>query len=179
MLAGGTVLAGGFPIRVLRLTPSGAGHVAGWWSGTPVPDGPKARALDADGGQAPGSAISRTWWPVALPVAVAVRRLRLPLDWLDRRPPLDPGRYVIARLLDDIAYSLGVWQGCAELRTARPLLPLVATGKPPRLPLPLPRRPRGRHLDIPGVGDSSRGAGGGGTGSPRTSAGGCPPAMLA
>jgi mycofactocin glycosyltransferase len=93
-----------------------------------------------------GSAISRTWWPVALPAAVAARRLRLPLaalvlappllDWLDRRPPLDPGRYVIARLLDDIAYSLGVWQGCAELRTARPLLPLVATGKrphPPRL----------------------------------------------
>jgi mycofactocin glycosyltransferase len=88
-----------------------------------------------------GSAISRTWWPVALPAAVAVRRLRLPLavlvlappllDWLDRRPPLDPGRYVTARLLDDIAYGLGVWQGCAELRTARPLLPLVAAGKQP------------------------------------------------
>ena len=99
-----------------------------------------------------GSAISRTWWPVVLPAAVAARRLRLPLavlvlappllDWLDRRPPLDPGRYVTARLLDDLAYSLGVWQGCAQLRTARPLLPLVATRKPPRLPLPLPRRSR-------------------------------------
>ena len=80
-----------------------------------------------------GSAISRTWWPVALPAAVAVRRLRLPLaalvlappllDWLDRRPPLDPARYVAARLLDDVAYSVGVWQGCAEYRTVRPLLP--------------------------------------------------------
>jgi mycofactocin glycosyltransferase len=79
-----------------------------------------------------GSAISRTWWPVALPAAVAVRRLRLPLaalvlapllDWLDRRPPLDPARYTAARLLDDIGYSLGVWQGCAERRTIRPLLP--------------------------------------------------------
>jgi mycofactocin glycosyltransferase len=80
-----------------------------------------------------GSAISRTWWPVALPAAVAVRRLRLPLavlvlvppllDWLDRRPPLDPARYVAARLLDDIGYSLGVWQGCAGRRTVRPLLP--------------------------------------------------------
>ena len=69
-----------------------------------------------------GSAISRTWWPVALPAAVAVRRMRWPLaalvlappllDWLDRRPPLDPARYVAARLLDDIGYSLGVWQGC-------------------------------------------------------------------
>jgi hypothetical protein len=82
-----------------------------------------------------GSAISRTWWPLALPAAVAVRRLRLPLaalvltppllDWLDRRPPLDPARYVAARLLDDIGYSLGVWQGCAERRTVRPLLPLL------------------------------------------------------
>ena len=82
-----------------------------------------------------GSAISRTWWPVALPAAIAVRRLRLPLaalvlappllDWLDRRPPLDPARYVAARLLDDAGYSLGVWQGCAERRTVRPLLPVL------------------------------------------------------
>jgi mycofactocin system glycosyltransferase len=82
-----------------------------------------------------GSAISRTWWPLALPAAVAVRRLRLPLatlvlappllDWLDRRPPLDPARYVAARLLDDVGYSLGVWQGCAERRTVRPLLPVL------------------------------------------------------
>ena len=88
-----------------------------------------------------GSAISRTWWPVALPAAVAVRRMRWPLaalvltppllDWLDRRSPLDPARYVAARLLDDMGYSLGVWQGCAARRTVRPLLPVV-TG----LPLP-------------------------------------------
>ncbi len=82
-----------------------------------------------------GSAISRTWWPAAVPAAIAVRRLRLPLaalvlgppllDWLDRRPPLDPARYVAARLLDDVGYSLGVWQGCAERWTVRPLLPLL------------------------------------------------------
>jgi mycofactocin glycosyltransferase len=90
-----------------------------------------------------GSAISRTWWPAALPAAVAVRRMRSPLaalvlappllDWLDRRPPLDPARYVAARLLDDIGYSLGVWQGCAERRTVRPLLPRLGS----------------RHLDSP------------------------------
>jgi mycofactocin system glycosyltransferase len=82
-----------------------------------------------------GSAISRTWWPLALPAAIAVRRLRLPLaalvlappllDWLDRRPPLDPARYVATRLLDDAGYSVGVWQGCAERRTVRPLLPVL------------------------------------------------------
>jgi mycofactocin glycosyltransferase len=68
---------------------------------------------------------------------VAARRMRWPLaalilappllDWLDRRPPLDPVRYVAARLLDDIGYSLGVWQGCAERRTIRPLLPRLGS----------------------------------------------------
>jgi mycofactocin glycosyltransferase len=91
-----------------------------------------------------GSAMSRTWWPVAVPAAIAVRRLRLPLaalvlappllDWLDRRPPLDPARYVTARLLDDLAYSLGVWQGCVQRRTIRPLLPALTTGRRPRKP---------------------------------------------
>jgi mycofactocin glycosyltransferase len=82
-----------------------------------------------------GSALSRTWWPVAIPAAVAVPRLRLPvaalmlapplLDWAGRRPPLGPARYVAARLLDDAAYSLGVWQGCLGRRTVRPLLPVL------------------------------------------------------
>jgi mycofactocin system glycosyltransferase len=85
-----------------------------------------------------GSALSRGWWPVAIPAAVAVPRLRLPvaaliltpplLDWADRRPPLDPARYVAARLLDDAAYSLGVWQGCLSRRTIRPLLPVTRPG---------------------------------------------------
>ena len=44
-LAGGTVITGGYPIRVLRLSPAGARHVAGWWEGAPVPGNPKARAL--------------------------------------------------------------------------------------------------------------------------------------
>ena len=96
-----------------------------------------------------GTAISRTWWPLAVPAAVAVRRLRLPLaalvlappllDWLDRRPPLDPARYVAARLLDDAAYSLGVWQGCAERRTIRPLLPLLRSRDRPARHLSRPR----------------------------------------
>jgi mycofactocin glycosyltransferase len=84
-----------------------------------------------------GSALSRTWWPLVIPAAVAVPRLRAPaaalilapplLDWADRRPPLDPARYVAARLLDDAAYSLGVWQGCLACRTIRPLLPAIGS----------------------------------------------------
>ena len=88
-----------------------------------------------------GSAVSRTWWPVAIPAAAAVARLRLPvaalilapplLDWADRRPPLDPARYVAARLLDDAAYSIGVWQGCLARRTVRPLLPVIGGTRRP------------------------------------------------
>ena len=99
-----------------------------------------ARGRLAGGGTAAaarplGSALSRTWWPVAIPAVLAVPKLRAPaaalillpplLDWADRRPPLDPARYVAARLLDDAAYSLGVWQGCLARRTVRPLLPLI------------------------------------------------------
>jgi mycofactocin glycosyltransferase len=87
-----------------------------------------------------GSAISRTWWPLAIPAAIAFPKLRRPvaalilapplLDWADRRPPLDPARYVAARLLDDVAYSLGVWQGCLTRRTIRPLLPALGNRRP-------------------------------------------------
>jgi hypothetical protein len=45
LVAGGTVLAGGSPVRVLRLTPGGARAVAGWFSGVPVGDSAAARAL--------------------------------------------------------------------------------------------------------------------------------------
>ena len=44
-LADGTVITGGYPTRVLRLSAAGARHVAGWWEGTPVPGNAKARAL--------------------------------------------------------------------------------------------------------------------------------------
>jgi mycofactocin glycosyltransferase len=116
------------------------------WPGPPTGSGWRLAARLAGGGTLAaglplGSAMSRTWWPVAVPAAIAARRLRLPLaalvlappllDWLDRRPPLDPARYVAARLLDDIGYSLGVWQGCARHRTIRPLLPvLTRRGRP-------------------------------------------------
>jgi hypothetical protein len=88
-----------------------------------------------------GSALSRAWWPLAIPAAIALPKLRRPvaalilvpslLDWADRRPPLDPVRYVAARLLDDAAYSLGVWQGCLKRRSIAPLLPVIGSKRPP------------------------------------------------
>jgi mycofactocin system glycosyltransferase len=105
----------------------------------PVTSGawPLAGHLAAGGtlaaGRVLGSALSRAWWPVAIPAAAGVRRLRIPLavlvlappalGWLERRPPMNPAGYVAARLLDDVAYSVGVWKGCVAHRTARPLLP--------------------------------------------------------
>ena len=90
-----------------------------------------------------GSALSRTWWPLAIPAAIAFPRLRRPvaalillpplLDWADRRPPLDPARYVAARLLDDAAYSLGVWHGCIKRRAVAPLLPAIGGKRPPNV----------------------------------------------
>lgn len=92
-----------------------------------------------------GSALSRCWWPVAVPAAIAFPRLRRPLgtlilvppllDWAGRRPPLDPARYVAARLLDDVAYSLGLWHGCLRRATIGPLLPALGDRRA-REPLP-------------------------------------------
>ncbi|HUL25275.1 MAG TPA: mycofactocin biosynthesis glycosyltransferase MftF [Streptosporangiaceae bacterium] len=108
---------------------------------SPLTDGawPLAGRLAGRGtlaaGRVLGSAVARTWWPVALPAAAAIPRLRLPLaaallvppvlDWRQRRPPMRPAPYVAARLLDDLAYSVGVWQGCLAHRTARPLAPAL------------------------------------------------------
>src|SRR5580658_10701637 len=80
LLAGGTVLVGGSPVRVLRLTPSGARHVAGWWSGTPVPANARARALARrllDTGiahPAPSAgALANNWGPGDVTVVIPVR----------------------------------------------------------------------------------------------------------
>jgi hypothetical protein len=65
------------------------------------------------------------------------------LDWRQRRPPMPAASYAADRLLDDLAYSVGVWQGCLTHRTARPLAPRLwwwsGTGEPGG---PRPGRPR-------------------------------------
>ncbi len=79
------------------------------------------------------NAMVRPWWPATLAAAVVSRRARraavaavlVPalLDWRRDRPPLDPVRYVGLRLLDDVAYGLGVWRGAIRERTRGPLRP--------------------------------------------------------
>jgi mycofactocin glycosyltransferase len=43
--AGGTVVVGGLPLRVLRLSRAGAEVASGWWAGTPVGEGLTERRL--------------------------------------------------------------------------------------------------------------------------------------
>jgi mycofactocin system glycosyltransferase len=96
------------------------------------------------------SGIVRAWGP-AVVVSLFVRRsgrLRLAAggalvvaatrDWRSRPAELAPFRYVAARVADDLAYGTGLWWGCWQARTVRPLIPSVtvvrrrAQGKTPR-----------------------------------------------
>ncbi|MFI7006583.1 mycofactocin biosynthesis glycosyltransferase MftF [Streptomyces sp. NPDC050145] len=84
-------------------------------------------------GEQLGRAVTRTWWPLALPLAAAVPRLRIPLaaaallppllEHRRSRPPLPVLPWTLVRLADDAAYGLGVWKGCVRERTTRPLRP--------------------------------------------------------
>jgi mycofactocin system glycosyltransferase len=85
-------------------------------------------------GRLVANAMVRPWWPATLAAALVSRRARraaivaaiVPalLDWRHERPALDPARYVGLRLLDDVAYGLGVWRGSIRSRTLGPLLPV-------------------------------------------------------
>jgi hypothetical protein len=47
-------------------------------------------------------------------------------EWRDRRPPASPLPWIVACIIDDAAYGLGVWRGCLSHRTAAPLLPRLS-----------------------------------------------------
>ena len=46
--------------------------------------------------------------------------------WAAGPRTLDPARFTLARLADDVAYGLGVWSGCVSGRTTAPLRPEIA-----------------------------------------------------
>ena len=73
--------------------------------------------------------IRRGWWPLlaasrpgrrVFAAAVVVPAVR---DWWVTRPAVGVAPYVLLRMLDDAAYSVGVWWGSLRAGTARPLLP--------------------------------------------------------
>ncbi|MFI1434366.1 mycofactocin biosynthesis glycosyltransferase MftF [Streptomyces lydicus] len=86
-------------------------------------------------GEQLGRTVSRAWWPIALPLAAAVPRWRLPLaaaavaapliEYRRTRPTTAIVPWTALRLADDVAYSLGVWLGCVRQRAVEPLLPAL------------------------------------------------------
>jgi mycofactocin system glycosyltransferase len=77
-------------------------------------------------------AVTRSWWPVAVPALAASRNGRLLLaaayarhitDWRAARPPLPLPQWLAARIADDLAYGAGVWWGALRHRTLAPLCP--------------------------------------------------------
>jgi hypothetical protein len=58
--------------------------------------------------------------------AVASLLLGPPLTaWFTRRPALDPVRFCVGAIADDIAYGAGVWAGCLTGQTVVPVRPVI------------------------------------------------------
>lgn len=80
-------------------------------------------------------ALTRTWWPVTVLACLVSRRARrvallaatVPnlAAWLSTRPDVDPSRFVMMRVADDVAYGTGVWKGAIAQRDPGALLPIV------------------------------------------------------
>ena len=78
-------------------------------------------------------AITRTWWPIALVLALFSRRGRrvalaaivLPslTKWFATKPKVDPVSYCALKLADDVAYGTGVWKGVIATRDLGALSP--------------------------------------------------------
>jgi hypothetical protein len=45
------------------------------------------------------------------------------VEWVRRRPAIDPIRWLLASIADDAAYGAGVWAGCVRSRSIGPLVP--------------------------------------------------------
>jgi len=72
-------------------------------------------------GRVIAQAMTRTWWPIGLVVALFSRRGRRILlaaivlpslaKWFSKKPKVDPVTYCALKLADDVAYGTGVWKG--------------------------------------------------------------------
>jgi mycofactocin system glycosyltransferase len=82
------------------------------------------------------SAVTRVWWPIAIVASVFSRRARVALcaaavvpalaDWWEKRPRLDPVRFMVLRIIDDAAYGTGVWKTAVRERNVSAILPAIA-----------------------------------------------------
>lgn len=73
---------------------------------------------------APGGSSARRRW--GRRAAAASLLLGPPVTaWTAAPRALDPARFALGRIADDIAYGLGVWSGCISERTTAPVRPAI------------------------------------------------------
>ena len=79
-------------------------------------------------------AIIRAWWPLFLIASFVSLRLGAmftfsafvpPIVGLVRNMPRHPIRYLVMRILEGMAYGMGVWVGAVRARSLRCLLPVI------------------------------------------------------
>ena len=79
-------------------------------------------------------AIMRVWWPLFFVASVVSLRLGVmltfsafvpPIVGLLRKKPDYPIRYLVMRILENLAYGAGVWAGAIRARSLRCLLPVI------------------------------------------------------
>jgi mycofactocin system glycosyltransferase len=121
------VLAGSIALLALRLTGLVRDPVA---VATRIVGGGTVRSALPTLGEA-----VRAWSPLALlgllhrrtrrvsALALLIPALR---DWSADPGELDPVRYAVLHVADDLSYGAGVWLGCARERTVGPLVPRVS-----------------------------------------------------
>jgi mycofactocin glycosyltransferase len=130
--------AGAASAVAIRQTWLGAGRYATQFA-APV----LAVALAAPGGRTP----VRRWGRRA----AAASLLLGPVGdaWQQRRPDLDPVRFALGHIADDIAYGAGVWAGCVRERTLAPVIPAISW-RPLRVTGPGGQPESGRQPDSDG-----------------------------
>lgn len=79
-------------------------------------------------------AVMRAWWPIFFLLSFVFLRAGVMLTFSAFVPPIVgligkkseyPIRYVVVRILEDMAYGLGVWVGAIRARSLRCLLPVI------------------------------------------------------
>ena len=79
-----------------------------------------ALALARPGGKSPGRRWGRRAAAASLLLGPALN------TYAECKPELDPVRFTLARIADDICYGTGVWAGCLRERTLVPVRPVVS-----------------------------------------------------
>jgi mycofactocin system glycosyltransferase len=79
-------------------------------------------------------AVMRAWWPLFFLASFVSLRLGVmitfsafvpPIIGLVRKKPSHPVRYLVMRILEDMAYGTGVWVGAVRTHSLRCLLPVI------------------------------------------------------